>query len=140
MQEFNTVLPAYQYAVDHPCQPGRTHGISLHAYSMDDKLMLSEADVWVARRHEIINERLLLSLPAAANLPVYLTEVGIGGGQTFPGCDVVIRDALLYTYQIEVDPYVKAFHLWSVGTGTGWYDIADCLPALADELIRYYSP
>ncbi len=139
LQSFNTILPAYQYALDHPCQPGRTHGISLHAYSMEDGKMLSEADVWVARRHEIIYERLLETLPAAANLPVYLTEVGIGGGQTFPGCDTVIKDALLYTYQLETAPYIKGFHLWSVGTGTGWYDITDCLPALADELIRYYS-
>jgi hypothetical protein len=139
MQEFNTVLPAYQYAAENPCQPGRTHGIAMHAYSMEDTRMLAEADKWIARRHEIVYDRLLQVLPEAAGLPVYLTEVGIGGGQTWPGCDVVIRDALLYTYQIEVDPYVKGFHLWSVGTGTGWYDITDCLPTLADELIRYYS-
>jgi hypothetical protein len=139
MQEFDTVLPAYQYAVEHPCQPGRTHGIAMHAYSMEDGKMLSEADKWIARRHEIVYDRLLQVYPPGADLPVYLTEVGIGGGQTLPGCDVVIRDALLYTYQIEPDTYVKGFHLWNVGTGTGWYDITPCLPALADELIRYYG-
>jgi hypothetical protein len=139
MAEFDTVLPAYQYALDHPCQPGRTHGIALHAYSMQDGLMLSETDVWVGRRHEIIYAQLLNVLPDAVKLPFYLTEVGIGGGQSFPGCDVVIRDAILYTHQVETAPYVNGFHLWSVGTGTQWYDIADCLPALADALIRYYG-
>jgi hypothetical protein len=139
MDEFDTILPALQYAVDNPCQPGRTHGIAMHAYSMEDTLMLSQADKWVARRHEIVHDRLLMVLPQATQLPIFLTEVGIGGGQSFPGCETVIRDALLYTYQLERDPYVKGFHLWSVGSGTGWYDISDCLPALADELIRYYS-
>jgi hypothetical protein len=139
MGEFNTVLPAYQYAVEHPCQPGRTHGIAMHAYSMEDGQMLSGADKWIARRFEIVHDRLLQVYPPGADLPVYVTEAGIGGGQTFPGCDVVIKDALLYSYQVELDPYVKGFHLWSVGTGTGWYDISSCLPALADELIRYYG-
>ena len=139
MQEFNTVLPAYQYAVEHPCQPGRTHGIAMHAYSMEDGQMLSESDKWIALRHEIIHDRLLQVYPPGVDLPVYLTEVGIGGGQTFPGCDMVIKDALNYTYQLELDPYVKGFHLWSVGTGTGWYDISACLPDLANELIRYYG-
>ena len=86
-----------------------------------------------------VHERLLLSLPAAANLPVYITEMGIGGGTIMPGCGLIIRDALQYTYQLEEDPYVKGFHLWNVGSGAQWYDITSCLPDLADALIRYYT-
>jgi hypothetical protein len=137
MQIFNDLLPAYQYAVDHPCQPGRTHGIALHGWSLDDAKLTSEADVWVAFRHRILYERLKLVLPAAADLPVYITEMGIGGGTFLPTCEMIIRDALQYTYQLEEDPYVKGFHLWSVGSGAQWYDITECLPALADALITY---
>jgi len=139
MQTFNDLLPAYQYALEHPCAPGRTHGIALHAYSMEDTRLVSESDVWVALRHRVLRERLLLTLPEAADLPVYITELGIGGGTLMPGCEMIIRDALQYTYQLEEDPYVKGFHLWSVGTGAQWYDITPCLPDLADALIRYYT-
>lgn len=139
MQTFNDLLPAYQYAAEHPCAPGRTHGIALHAYSLEDTRLTSESDVWVALRHRILRERLLLTLPEAADLPVYITEMGIGGGTIMPGCEMIIRDALQYTYQLEEDPYVKGFHLWNVGSGAQWYDITPCLPDLADALIRYYT-
>ncbi|MBI5957131.1 MAG: hypothetical protein HY866_00250 [Chloroflexi bacterium] len=139
MQYFNDLLPAYQYAVDHACQPGRTHGIALHAWSLEDDRMASESDVWIAFRHRILYERLLLTLPAAANLPVYLTEMGIGGGTFMPPCDTIVRDVLQYTYQVEEDPYVKGFNVWSIGTGAQWYDITPCLPALGDSLISYYN-
>ena len=32
---FEQLLPVYQYALDNPCQPGRYHGIALHAYAVD---------------------------------------------------------------------------------------------------------
>lgn len=139
MQTFDDLLPAYQYMLDHPCQPGRTHGVALHSWSLDDHQLASESDVWVVFRHRIIHDRLLLKLPAAANLPVYITEMGIGGGTILPPCDTVVRDALQFSYQVEEDPYVKGVHLWNVGTGGQWYDITACLPALADALIRYYG-
>jgi hypothetical protein len=139
MQVFNELLPAYQYAVEHPCQPGRTHGIALHAFSLQDDQLVSESDVWIALRHRILYQRLLLVLPEAATLPVYLTQVGIGGATIMPPCDTIIRDALQYTYELEEDPYVKGFNLWNVGSGEQWYDITPCLPALGDALIAYYS-
>lgn len=139
MADFNQLLPAYEYAVQNPCAPGRTHGVALHAYSMEDNKLVSESDVWVAMRHRIIYERLLATVPQAAALPVYITEMGIGGGTNMPACDMIIRDVLQYTYQVEEDPYVKGFHLWSVGAGAQWYDVTPCLPDLADALIAYYS-
>ncbi len=139
MNAFNDLLPAYRYAVENPCAPGRTHGIALHAYSLEDNELTSESDVWIALRHRIIHERLLMALPEAANLPVYITELGIGGGTHFPGCEMVIQDALQYIYQVEEDPYVKGVHLWNVGFGAQWYDIAPCLDNLGDALLAYYA-
>jgi hypothetical protein len=140
INQFDALLPAYQYAVEHPCASGRQHGISIHAYGLEDFELASESKVWVTFRHRIFYERLLKVLPEAADLPVYITELGIGGGTIFPGCDLVIRDAIQYTYQLEEDPYVEGFHLWSVGTGAQWYDIAPCFNDLAAALITYYTP
>lgn len=139
MASFEQLLPAYQYALDNPCASGRTHGIALHAYSLEDNRLTSESDVWIAFRHRILYERLLLTLPPAADLPVYITEMGIGGGTIMPGCEAIIKDTLQYTYQVEEDPYVKGFHLWSVGTGVQWYDITPCLGQLGDALLTYYG-
>ena len=138
MAAFEQLLPAYQYALENPCQPGRTHGIALHVFSLEDDQLVSESDVWIAFRHRILYQRLKLALPEAAELPVYITELGIGGKTLDPGCEAVIRDALQYTYQLEEDPYAKGFHLWNVGTGEQWYDISPCLPALADAVLDYY--
>ncbi len=139
MQTFSDLLPAYAYAAEHPCQPGRTHGIALHAYTMEDNLLLSEADVWLTQRHRILHERLLQDLPAAADLPVYITEAGIGWGSLMPECDVVARDVVQYTYQLEEAPYVKGFHLWNVGVGPMWPDLSPCLPQIGDALLDYYT-
>jgi hypothetical protein len=139
MNYFDDLLPAYQYAVDHPCQPGRTHGIALHAYSPNDNTLLSESDVWIAFRHRIMYLRLLDVLPEAADLPVFYTEAGVGYGITLLPCDTVARDVVQYTYQLEEDPYFKGFHLWNIGGERNWVDYTACLGTIGDQLIAYYS-
>lgn len=139
MDVFNQLLPALEYAAQNPCAPGRTHGIAMHAYSARDDELTSESDVWLVMRHRIVHERLQMLLPEAADLPVYITEFGIGGGTLMPACEAIIRDALQYTYQLEEDPYVKGVHLWNVGSGAQWYDITPCLPDLAEALLGYYG-
>lgn len=139
MDTFDDLVPVYQYALEHPCAPGRTHGIAMHAFSLDDNTLVSQEDVWVALRHRIFYARLQDVFPAGGDVPVYITEVGIGGRTIRPPCDIVVRDALQYTFLLEHDPYVKGFHLWNVGTGEQWYDITACLPALSNALIEYYA-
>ncbi len=141
IEEFDELLPAYQYAAENPCQPGRTHGISLHSYSDEELKFLSETGVWNAFRHRIFYQRLMEVLPAGANLPVYITEAGQGSGTQFHEltCDALVRDAIQYTNLLEGDPYVKGFHLWSFGDQWPWVDYTECLPQLADALIGYYQ-
>ncbi len=139
VDQMDVLLPAYQFAAENECQPGRHHGIALHAYSMEDKRLVSETNEWLSLRHRKMVEVLQTTYPPGAELPVYITELGIGGGQVFPGCDAIVRDAVQYMYLLEDDPYVHGFHLWSVGAGTQWYDITPCLPALADAVLTYYG-
>ena len=139
MDTFDDLLPAYQYALDHPCASGRLHGIAVHAFSLEDDTLVSEEDVWVALRHRIFFNRLQAVFPEGAEVPVYITEAGIGGRTIQPTCDTVIRDALQFTFLLEQDPYIKGFNLWNVGTGEQWYDITPCLPALGTALIDYYA-
>jgi hypothetical protein len=77
------------------------------------------------------------------NVPVFITEWGQGGGtyitdQTI-SCADVVRDVLQYTYQLEEDPYVVGFHLWSVGSGTIWRDLTSCLDMIGPALLQYYG-
>lgn len=136
---FPGLYPAYRYAVEHPCAPGRTHGIAMTARSLSNDSLASEADIWVTFRHRLLYEHLLADVPEAANLPLYYTEFGIGGGTIMPSCDTIIRDVLQYSYQLEEDPYVKGFHTWNVSKGEQWYDITPCLDDLATALITYYG-
>ncbi|MBN1964602.1 MAG: hypothetical protein JW910_08140 [Anaerolineae bacterium] len=137
--EFDQLRPAFEYALANECQPGRTHGWALHAHSLADDVLVSESDVWIVFRHRIFYERLVKALPEAARLPVYVTEMGIGGGTIMPACNTITRDAIQYTYQLEGDPYVKGFHLWSVGSGAQWFDITPCLGQIGDSLLAYYG-
>jgi hypothetical protein len=93
------LFPALQYAVDHPCQPGRTHGIALHAYSPSESELVSESGVWLTQRHRVIYERIQQYLPAAAILPIYITELGQGSGNFLIqlSCDDLARDAMQVT-------------------------------------------
>ncbi|MBN1678968.1 MAG: hypothetical protein JW966_01665 [Anaerolineae bacterium] len=139
---FEQLLPAYRYALENPCQPGRTHGIALHAFSTTNFQLVSETDVWIGFRHRILDEVLQTHLPEAVNLPVFVTELGQGNGmvplETLT-CDDITRDVLQYTYQLEEDPYVKGFHWWSIGTGTQWADATACLDQIGTALIAYYN-
>lgn len=143
IEQYDYFIPAYRYAMDHPCRPGMYHGIALHAYSMQDTLPVSDSGPYLGFRYRLFYNRLLPQLPDATRLPVYLTELGEGGGtfmlwQTFT-CEGIIDDMLRYTAELENDPYVKGFHLWSVGEGAKWVDLSPCLDRLGDALIEYYN-
>jgi hypothetical protein len=133
-------LPVYQYALANPCRPGQYHGIALHAYGVDPQTLVSESGDFLGLRYRLFYSQLLAVFPAAANIPLYLTEAGPGsGGDPALPCDAVARDVIQYTQQLEADRYVKGFHLWNVGQGGQWVDYTACLPAIGDALIAYYT-
>lgn len=137
---FNQLLPAYQYALDHPCQPGRYHGIALHAYGVNKAVLLSESGLYLGLHHRLLYALLLPQLPNAIQIPVYLTEAGAGDGRlTAVNCNDVVRDVIQYTAELEADPYVRGFELWNVGPSSTWVDVTPCLPMLGDALVNYYS-
>ncbi len=131
--------PVYQYALANPCQPGRYHGIAMHAYGFDKTTMLSQSGEFLGLRHRLYYQQLLPLVPDVATVPVYITEAGPGDGSTSYPCDVLAADMIEYTRQIEADPYVKGFHMWNVGRGGMWVDFTACLPTIGDALIRYYQ-
>ena len=139
---FGALLPVYEYALSQQCQPGRYHGIAMHAYSVWTEGRISEKDKWIAFRHRIIYDFLLQNLPeAATKIPVIYTELGQGSGYTIESCEDITIDMVQYAYQIEEDPYVKGFAVWNVGTAQGlpWLDLTDCLPMMSEALVEYYS-
>ena len=136
------LLPAFEYAANNPCQPGRYHGIAMHASAFDKGLALAEGSEWMTLRHRKLRERIIGRVPKAANLPFFLTEASVGGGggkMSTPSCDMIVPDAVQYSYLLEQDPYVWGFHEWSFGSGTGWWDLSPCLDGIAQVLIDYYQ-
>lgn len=144
VEVYQQLKPAYEYALATECQPGRHHAIAFHAYSLEDTLPLSETDVWVGFRHRIMTQEMQKVLPQADQLPVYITEAAAGRGmysvRSVMSCSDIARDMVRYTYQLEGDPYVKGFHIFSVGGESAWLDLAPCLPEIGDALLTYYLP
>jgi hypothetical protein len=137
--DFAQLLPVYQYALEHPCQPGRYHGIALHAYGIGKTTLVSESGIYLGLRHRLYYAHILTQLPEAIFLPVYLTEAGPGDGIALFTCADITRDVIQYTQQLEYDPYIRGFELWSVGGIGQWLNVTSCLPMLTDALIRYYA-
>ncbi|MBN1678967.1 MAG: hypothetical protein JW966_01660 [Anaerolineae bacterium] len=141
--EYDVTLPAYRFALENPCQPGRYHGVAMHAYSMQDDLLVSDSGDYLGYRHRQYYARILPQLPEAGRLPVYITEAGQGGG-TFMlwekwSCEDITRDVIQYTTGLQQDSYVKGFHLWNIGEGDIWVDYSSCLGMFGDALIAYYQ-
>jgi hypothetical protein len=140
--QYDQLKPVYEYALQHPCQPGRRHGIALHVYSGGPDRLLSDSGIWLGLRYRLYYEQLLPELPQATQLPVFFTEAGPGDGR-IPSpftCQDITRDMIRYTQQLEETPYIQGFHLWNVGSPDfHWVDVTECLPTLGDALINYYS-
>ncbi len=139
VERYAEYWPVYQFALANPCRPGRYHGIALHAYGVEPQTLVSESGDFLGLRHRLYYSQLLAVYPGAVNIPLYLTEAGPGSGGLALPCDMVARDVIQYTQQLEADPYVKGFHLWNVGRGGMWVDYTSCLPAIGDALIAYYT-
>lgn len=140
IDQFSQLLPAYQYALEHPCQPGRHHGIALHAYGIDTRTLVSESGIYLGLRHRLYYAHILSQIPQAIQIPVLLTEAGAGDGSSPFACEDVTRDVIQYTRELEYDPYIRGFHLWTMGGPQGrWLDVTPCLPMIGDALVSYYS-
>jgi hypothetical protein len=139
--EFAKLLPVFQAALAAPCQPGRYHGIALHAYGLERQTLVSESGIYLGFRHRMLMTSILTQLPEAMQIPVYITEAGPGDGR-MPNlfrCEDITRDVMQYTSQLEYDPYVRGFELWNVGPPSEWIDVTPCLSMIGDALINYYA-
>ncbi len=136
---FAQLRPVFDYILQNPCQPGRYHGIALHAYGVNGSTLVSESGITLGFRHRMLLTPMLAEIPEAIRIPVYLTEAGPGDGSTEIKCEDVVRDVIQYTRQLEFDPYVRGFHLWNVGTAGDWVDFTSCLPMIESTLVQYYS-
>lgn len=133
------LTPVLDYALDNPCGPGRYHGVALHAYGVDTQTLVSQSGLYLGLRHRLLYTQLLMDRPEYARLPVYLTEAGPGDGSTTFPCEDVTRDVILFTQQLEYDPYVRGFHLWNVGPIGQFFDVTACLPMISNALANYYA-
>jgi hypothetical protein len=138
IHEFAQLVPALQYALEHPCQPGKYHGIALHTYSGDPNTLVSESDDWLGYRYKRFFAAVEPQLPDVVKLPVYFTETGPGNGYVQFSCEDITRDMIQYTDRLKADPYIKGFHVWTMGWGP--VDVGPCLPLIGEALLSYYGP
>lgn len=136
---YQALWPVYEYALANPCQPGRYHGVALHAYGIERTRLVSETDTSIGLRHRLFYNDLIQSIPQSVYLDVYVTEMGQGDGATPFTCEDIARDVITYTRQLEHDPYVRGFHLWNLGLTQQFVDITECMPVISDALVTYYS-
>lgn len=141
IDEFSQMLPVFEYALANPCRPGWYHGISLHAYPADKTTLLSDSGIYLGLRHRLFYDEILAQLPEADRIPLYLTEAGPGDGSARFSCEDIARDVVAYTRQLEHDPYLAGWHLWTTGGGIPgfWMDVTPCLSLIADSLLAYYA-
>lgn len=125
---WRSLTPAMDYALEHECQPGRHHGIALHAYRMAHPL----SDVWLFSRYLT----LYAAIPAKYRaLDLYFTELGPDyENENAPVDCGALVSAVRWAQNTYRDGLVDGFHLWSAGPGTQWRDITPCVPALVAAL------
>jgi len=135
--EFAQLTPVFEYALNNPCRSGRYHGIALHSYSGSPGELVSESNDWLGYRHRRFLAEIVRQLPAAAEIPVYLTEAGPGNGYIQFSCQDIVRDIVQYTDRLQPDTYIKGFHLWTLGFSA--LDLTPCLGPIGDALVAYYA-
>ncbi|HML21873.1 MAG TPA: SH3 domain-containing protein [Aggregatilinea sp.] len=131
LTDWQTRKPALDYALAHPCQSGRTHGIAQHVYGINPGVVPTATGAWIFGRHHLILG--LISSKYAA-LPWYFSEWGVGNGRGPVDCGALqtdVRKALsIYNGESEV----MGFAVWNVGgnpsSATDWTDITACLGGL----------
>jgi hypothetical protein len=137
IHEFAQLTPVFDYALNNPCRSGRYHGIALHSYSGDPGELVSDSNDWLGYRHRRFLAEIVRQLPAAVEIPVYLTEAGPGNGYVQFSCEDIVRDILQYTDRLKPDTYIKGFHLWTLGWSA--LDLTPCLGLIGDALASYYA-
>jgi len=128
VHEFAQRKPVLDLMLESPCDRDRLHGIALHNYYG----LLSGP--WLFGRWQLFREAIG---PKYDALAIWFTEFGvratdgsvIGRGQ--PDCAAMHSDVKDADKQFAKDAGVGGYALYSVGGGTEWMDITDCLAGLS---------
>lgn len=131
LDQWAALQPALDYAMQNECQPGRKHGIALHAYPIYAGSPLD--DIWLFSRYK---QFCALTPDACRELPIYMTEWGYYWAEDQPvDCAALVRDVAWAQRTYSASPYnVEGYHIWSMGGGTVWRNAENCVPALVAAL------
>lgn len=131
LDQWAALQPALDYAMQNECQPGRKHGIALHAYPIYAGSPLD--DIWLFSRYK---QFCALTPDACRALPIYMTEWGYYWAEDQPvDCAALVRDVAWAQRTYSASPYrIEGYHIWSMGGGTVWRNAENCVPALVEAL------
>jgi len=106
--------------------------VGFHGYGPAG-VLLKDAD-WLVLRYKMLMQA------AGVKKPVYLTEVGIGGGYKSHGVsdEDYVRQLVELDKILQQDPLVEGAHIFCHGTYGGWsqYDLTDNAAHLLGEYIK----
>lgn len=114
----------------------RGHYLSLHSYGgvgSDIKTLRGTEPFHALRYRQTYNDVLI---PASANPPLILSEIGQAGGFDYLGWDTLGPDLEWYDNELAKDAYVVGATLFTLGK---WYqsNYQDALPQLAQHIVNF---
>ncbi len=114
----------------------RGHYLSLHSYGgvgTDIKTLKGTEPFHALRYRQTYNNVLI---PANANPPLILSEIGQAGGFDYLGWDTLGPDLEWYDNELAKDKYVVGATLFTLGK---WYqsNYQDALPQLAEHIVNF---
>ena len=114
----------------------RGHYLSLHSYGgvgTDIKTLKGTEPFHALRYRQTYNDVLI---PANANPPLILSEIGQAGGFDYLGWDMLGPDLEWYDNELAKDEYVVGATLFTLGR---WYqsNYQDALPQLAQHIVNF---
>jgi hypothetical protein len=133
--------PALDYALTHPCRPGKYHGIALHQPGYAPAGLLKDPWVnnpYISGAHRLAFRDLFQGKYTHGNprLEVIITEIGWDTGRkddpNLATCEQLALAIPVTNAAYKDDGIVTGWALWSVGGGgTVWVDRTACLPLVA---------
>jgi hypothetical protein len=114
------VPPALDYALAHPCQSGRYHGIALHAYTLGQPL----DNLWLNSLYRQLFAAIDLKY---RQLPVYITEWGGSYAQESDPVNCArLAEDVAWARRTYRDGLITGFTIWSFGESQVWRDVTNC--------------
>lgn len=144
-EAWDELIRVIEWTNDHPCGPGKYHGLALHQtmYMPPDIARGPWVnDAYTSGRHVLVNAYLLRNHGVGLQDmrgPIWFTEYGLHDGYagdwslTFSCVDMARSLAYSIDRLEEMSPWVDGVHVWNWGNVPRWIDLSPCTAQIFGE-------